>query len=215
MGGKHLQAGERFGELTTVMRVDMPAKVSGVVHAGWLCRCSCGASVMVFTGNLRTGHTTKCQTCADATRREKLTRHGHTVGGKVSKVYSVWAGMVARCTRPSSHKYPDYGGRGITVCDQWTKFDNFLADMGDVPFSGAQIDRIDNDKGYEPGNCKWSTRKEQGRNKRNNVLLTLNGVTRTLPEWAEITGIGYDALKQRVRSGWTDERALTTPQRRW
>jgi hypothetical protein len=123
----------------------------------------------------------------------------------------IWSSMVRRCTNPRNKAFPAYGGRGITVCDRWRDFTNFLADMGECP-EGLSIDRKDNDKGYEPGNCRWATQSEQCRNTRRNVILTLNGVSHCLVEWAEITGINYGTLNDRIRRGWSDADVLqTTP----
>ena len=105
-----------------------------------------------------------------------------------------------------------YGGRGIKVCDRWQDFENFAADMGPRP-EGCSIERIDNDGGYNPENCRWATRKEQNRNTRRNKLMTMGGVTRCLSEWAEVVNIHETVLRQRLFMGWTDEKALTTPVR--
>lgn len=136
--------------------------------------------------------------------------HGHTSGGRVSPTYSTWLSMRARCSNPNVTYYADYGGRGITVCDRWqTSFEAFLEDMGEKP-AGTSIERIDRDGHYEPGNCRWATLREQGRNKRNNLKLTLNGETRLLVEWSERTGIPYRKIRARLDRGWSAERALTT-----
>jgi hypothetical protein len=122
--------------------------------------------------------------------------------------------MIQRCTNPNSEKFPSYGGRGITVCDRWLKFENFLADMGEPP-PGKQIERIDNSKGYEPGNCKWATRFEQARNKRNNRLVTYQGETFCVAEWAEKKGLKIPTLWTRLfKWNWEIERALNAPVRR-
>ena len=92
-------------------------------------------------------------------------RHGHAIGGKPSPTYRSWTAMIARCTYPSQPQYESYGGRGISVCERWRSFDNFLADMGERP-AGTTLDRIDNDGTYEPGNCRWATPTEQQTNKR-------------------------------------------------
>ncbi|TAM23394.1 MAG: hypothetical protein EPN60_15100 [Nevskiaceae bacterium] len=130
-----------------------------------------------------------------------------------SPAYQVWHSMRARCTNPSRPHYARYGGRGIKVCARWGSFANFIADMGERP-SGATLDRIDNDGHYEPGNCRWATRKDNCRNRANNRLLTFNGETKASVEWAEITGIGEFVLSQRLARGWSVERALTQPPRK-
>lgn len=127
-----------------------------------------------------------------------------------TSTYTIWKTMVARCTRPHAKDFPRYGGRGITVCERWRTFANFLADMGERP-AGLTLDRKDGTGGYEPANCRWATPKEQARNRRNNVLLTHDGQTATVAEWAERTGLERKTLEYRVRAGWPAERALTTP----
>ena len=116
--------------------------------------------------------------------------------------------MIARCYNPNNAAYNRYGGRGITVCKRWRKFENFLADMGNRPSSKYSIDRIDNSGNYTRENCKWSTMKEQCRNRRNNRLLTLNGETHCVAEWVDIVGIRSDTIRARLKRGWSVERAL-------
>lgn len=125
----------------------------------------------------------------------------HTIHGK--EWYS-------RCTNPNSKEYPNYGGRGITICERWLKFENFLADMGERS-ENASIDRIDNFQGYYPDNCRWSTRSEQQRNRRNNRLITFNGKTQCLEDWAAEIGIRSDVLIKRLKLGWSIEETLTKP----
>lgn len=124
--------------------------------------------------------------------------------------YGSWAAMKRRCMAINSSDYRRYGGRGITVCDRWKTFVNFLADMGERPL-GKSLDRIDNTGNYEPGNCKWSTQKEQASNTRTSVHMTLNGETRTMKEWSRRIGLCYQTLQARYHSGWSDFKALTEP----
>jgi hypothetical protein len=138
-------------------------------------------------------------------------REWHGMWGKPE--YWVWALMIQRCHNPSAKYFPLYGGRGITVCNRWrTSFGTFFADMGARPAKGLSLDRIDNDGGYSPENCRWATRKEQMRNTRNNSYLTLNGETHLLCEWVEITGLNSSLISNRInRMGWSVEEALTIP----
>ncbi|MCK5601423.1 hypothetical protein KAR91_06135 [Candidatus Pacearchaeota archaeon] len=124
--------------------------------------------------------------------------------------YISWVAMLQRCNNPKGPAYHNYGGRGIKVCDRWLKFENFLCDMGERP-EGMSIEREDNDKGYELGNCKWATVKEQSRNRRTNRRLTYNGETKTVVEWSETVGISAGIIGSRLYAGWTIERALTEP----
>lgn len=119
--------------------------------------------------------------------------------------------MMTRYTNPKVKEYPDYGGRGIKVCERWHSFENFLTDMGERP-PGMSIDRHPNNDGnYEPGNCRWATRTQQARNKRNSRLLTVNGVTRCVAEWAEIMGVRDSVIRDRLRGGWSEEDAVLKP----
>lgn len=132
-------------------------------------------------------------------------------GMRHSKLYNVWNAMRSRCENPKVPAYADYGARGITVCDRWMEFKNFHADMGE-PKRGQTIERVDNDKGYTPGNCVWVSRTEQGRNKRNNVLISIDGETHPLSYWAERYGIKYATVHQRMtKYGWPPEIAVTAP----
>jgi hypothetical protein len=121
--------------------------------------------------------------------------------------YSSWNAMHARCTKPADVAYPYYGGRGITVCERWESYDAFCDDMGEKP-AGMSLDRIDNDKGYEPGNCRWATPKQQNRNARFNVIVTYKGKTQCLAAWAEELGLRLDTISVRLARGDSVERAL-------
>jgi hypothetical protein len=122
--------------------------------------------------------------------------------------------MVQRCTNPAAKDWPDYGGRGITICDRWREsFAAFAADVGARPARAmparAMLDRVENNRGYEPGNVRWSTPNEQARNRRSTRVIEYQGQRRSMVEWAEATGIPYSTLRTRLRDGWPIERALT------
>lgn len=127
--------------------------------------------------------------------------------------YKVWWSMIDRCTNPDSQSWKDYGGRGISVCDRWMIFENFVADMGNKPI-GLSIDRIDNNGNYEKTNCRWATNKQQQVNRRVAKILTFNGQTKPASEWAKDYGMVYESLMTRLWRGWSIERALTTPVRK-
>lgn len=131
-------------------------------------------------------------------------------GMKHTSVYGVWCSMISRCCDPGNPAYKNYGGRGITVCEKWGWFSGFYADMGNRPV-GSTLERVDNDKGYSKENCVWADRKTQGRNKRNNVMITIDGETQPLCVWAERSGLQYATVHQRIRKGWTAEKAIKTP----
>ena len=133
--------------------------------------------------------------------------HGHALRGKRSSTYQIWEGVKKRCLNPTNAAYKDYGERGITICERWKRFLNFLEDMGERP-EGMTLERIDNNKGYYPENCKWATRKEQGNNKRNNILITARGKTQTISQWSDETGLSYYTIYFRLRKGKTDEEAI-------
>lgn len=128
-----------------------------------------------------------------------------------SKTYNCWTNMTQRCLNKNNPNYTDYGGKGISICERWLKFENFLADMGERPSIEHSIDRKNNSKGYEPENCRWATQIEQQNNKRSNRLLTFNGKVQTMAEWSRDTGIKYQIIQNRIHLGWTHEEALTTP----
>lgn len=127
----------------------------------------------------------------------------------------VWSGMIRRCTNSASPTYQWYGGRGITVCAAWlASFEAFLADVGRRPSSGMTLDRIDNARGYEPGNVRWTTRLQNARNRRDNTLISIGGETLCLMAWCERAGLHHSTLQKRLRLGWPAERAVFEPVRR-
>lgn len=138
-------------------------------------------------------------------------KHGMTrINGVSTPTYVSWQRMKNRCLNPAAIDYPRYGGRGIVICDRWLhSFENFLADMGLRP-DGLQLDRIDNEGNYEPTNCRWISKRGNARNRSSNVLLTVDGVTKTATEWGEETGLG-ETILSRISRGWSHERAVRTP----
>lgn len=151
-------AGKQFGHWTVLAR--QPERYLG--HTRWLCRCVCGIERVVFGGALRRGASKSCGGCGRL-------KHGHCRNGRSTRVYEVWRAMLQRCYNPNHRAYANYGARGITVCERWHTFVNFLVDMGEPP-PGLSIDRINNDGNYEPGNCRWATCSEQMRNRRPSKL---------------------------------------------
>lgn len=144
-------------------------------------------------------------------------RHGHASnrkkpGSKLSPEYTAWRHLKERCLNPSHPCWPNYGGRGITVCDEWRDdFRAFLADMGSRPSSGHTIERVDNDKGYSKGNCVWATRKEQSNNTRKTVHHELGGEVRNQSDWGRFNGIPQSTISLRLKRGWSQSEALTAP----
>jgi hypothetical protein len=128
-----------------------------------------------------------------------------------NSTYRSWQSMKARCYNPNHLKYLDYGGRGITVCEEWkNSFEKFLEDMGEKPDSSYSIERINNDLGYFKENCKWATKKEQSNNRRNCINITINGETLTVTQWAEKLGVSNMTLRNRIKRGWDLEEAVKT-----
>lgn len=129
-----------------------------------------------------------------------------------SLTYRTWDIMIQRCTNPKCTTYHKYGGRGITVCDRWRSFANFLADMGERPTKTHTIDRFPNQSGnYEPGNCRWATKQQQSRNLKSNKMLTHEGETLCLAEWCARKGLGHVTIIWRLGKGWSVAEALDTP----
>lgn len=174
----------------------------------WMCRCECGAIINTAGCNLRRGYPRSCGCKASVNKGT----HGHTRNGRWSSEYHSWSCMRDRCSNPNAPNYAGYGGRGITVCDRWQKsFEDFLADMGPKPTAAHTIDRKDVNGNYEPGNCQWSTPKEQGNNRRNSVFVELNGRSLTVAQWAVETGLSDSCIRRRVEAGMSAAEALTTP----
>jgi hypothetical protein len=142
----------------------------------------------------------------------EMQRQGRTIHGDVySPEWRAWCTMRRRCNDPNIWNYKNYGGRGITVCERWLTYANFLADMGRRPTPKHTIDRIDNDTGYSPDNCRWATAVEQQRNNRRTHFLTYNGQTHCIRDWAKIVGLTEDAIGCRIHRGWSVEDTLTRP----
>lgn len=138
--------------------------------------------------------------------------HNQAWRGKWTSEFRAWHGMISRCLYPSIKGYENYGGRGITVCDRWrNSFENFYSDLGPRPSGGYSLERVNNDGNYEPLNCKWATKLEQDNNRRTNVFIEFNGRRLTKSQWAREIGLKPISLYKRFNSGWSIERALTTP----
>ena len=136
-------------------------------------------------------------------------KHGHSSANGRSPTYRTWHGMKQRVTNPKANAANHYIERGITICDRWLDFKNFLADMGERP-QGMTLERIDNDKGYEPGNCRWASQGEQMRNRRTNVFIEYKGKRQTVRDWSLELGIPFTTLRTRMQAGWSTERVLST-----
>lgn len=203
--------GQKFGRLTAICPV---AKNNlGVVL--WLCDCDCGNDTIVEGRSLTSGATRSCG-CLD--REAHQFRPNRTTHGKSgTRIYRIWKKMKSRCSNPNDPDYQQYyGSRGITVCPEWLNdFQSFYEWAMSHGYSDElTIDRLDNDKGYSPENCRWATSKTQAINRnlvRNAKTITFHGESHTVREWAEITGINRVTIHSRIfKRGWDIERALTT-----
>lgn len=197
-----LENGTKKGRWTVLNRAET---IRG--NARWNCRCDCGVERAVLQFALLSGGSLSCG-CA---RLEVISSHGECAGGRSSSEYKIWQGLWDRCTKPSHKQFVDYGQRGIAVCDRWRKFETFIADMGRRPSVSHSIERNDNDAGYTPENCRWATKREQARNRRSSRRLAFRDEVRTMAEWAEVAGLPYKIVKDRMGRGWSVKAALETP----
>lgn len=172
------------------------------------CICVCGCEKLVRQERLRNGTSKSC----GCQRLANLITHGRTTKEfrASSHEYWIWNSMLDRCFNKNNRGYNNYGGRGITVCERWLKFENFYSDMGTKP-PGKSIERRDNNLGYFPDNCYWATRHEQAKNTRRNRMITVDGVTKCISEWARELGISHSAIILRIKYGWSEKLAVTTP----
>lgn len=199
--------GQAFGKWQVVERA--PNNGQSIM---WHCQCKCGTVRVVSGANIRKGLSKSCG-CTWSESPGRLS-HGYATSHNRT-LYSRWAGMIARCQNPKHRAFPNYGGRGITVCSQWLDFSNWLKDMG-IPKKGSTLERIDNNKGYYPGNVQWKTPIDQGRNKRNNRIVSWNGSQMPLSEACEQAGMNYDTVSARINAlKWDPDRALAQPVRRF
>lgn len=205
------EPGQKYNRLTAVAFSHFHRTAQGQVKRHWCFKCDCGKEITAELSNVRGNHTTSCG-CALAEIMPTVNfKHGDARVGKITFLFSVWRQMLGRCHNPNLNSYKYYGGRGIKVCERWSEYVNFKSDMEPGYKVGLQLDRINNDGNYEPGNCRWATRREQSRNRRSNVWLTFRGRTQILKDWADEIGVSYTAIQYRIEHGWSVERALTEP----
>ena len=197
--------GEKYGKLTVVSLDRREGKKNR-----WVCSCECGGEARVVRHSLLDGHTKSC-----GCNRVEFGKNQHTHQMTCTTEYRTWRHIKSRCFNPNVPSYKDYGARGISMCDEWVNsFEQFYKDMGLKPSKDYSIERINNNKGYTPENCKWATRTEQNKNKRNTILIEYVGKKQTLGDWSKDTGINKICLYKRHRMGWSAERMLTTKSNR-
>lgn len=207
-----VREGDCFGAWTLLSTL---FKTPGAKHYSVEVRCKCGLVKVADAYSVITGKSKGCLSCS-------LRTHGATVGQKQTTEYVAWSNMIQRCYNPKNNNYKRYGARGVRVCDRWNpnaggSFTNFLQDMGLKPDPTYQLDKEALQPGstiYSPETTRWASRKDNNRRKRTNRLLTYQGVTLPVVDWAMKQGLTRSALQHRLDRGWTVERALTTPQQR-
>lgn len=196
-----IKPGDRYGRLVIIQE---SSKRNG--YRRFLCKCDCGNKKIIVLNALHYGRSRSC----GCLRNESHFKHRQSQ----SRLYHTWTLMRSRCYNPNDKRYSCYGGRGITICDQWGEFVNFQTWALSHGYSeGLSIERINNDGNYEPRNCTWIPLPEQARNRRNNHFISHNGVTKILAEWAKATGLSQSAIRFRLKYGWSVEEALYLPLR--
>ena len=193
--------GKKYTRWTVVSRAENRIMPNGKARIMWNCICDCGAKSIVFGQSLASSDSKSCG-C--------LKSGNPTHGMSYKPIYKIWAAMKYRCLNKNDKRYRDYGGRGISVCNEWlNSFERFYSDMGSRP-NGMSLDRKDNDGDYTPENCKWSTQKEQSANMRNNLNITYNGTTMTATQWSRKLGGSDNLVSHRIHLlNWDNERAVT------
>ena len=196
--------GQRFGRLLVIEECGHKRK-----EIQWMCKCDCGKYFLAGGWDLRSGRTVSC----GCKRREGNKSNSFRFQHKDESIARKYTNMKTRCYNPKYYLFQHYGGKGITVCDEWlgkNGFENFYhwsIKHGYKP--ELSLDRIDNAKGYSPDNCRWVSMKEQQNNRTNNHMITANGETHTMSEWADISGISYWTIQRRISAGWDESIAVT------
>ncbi|MEK4148955.1 hypothetical protein NST02_17990 [Robertmurraya sp. FSL W8-0741] len=187
--------GKTFGKLTVINKSDN----NKFGKTTWLCKCSCGSEKVIIGSALKNGITKSC----GCLKREVLTERNFKHGKSYKRIYTTWQNMKSRCGNPNRQDYKNYGGRGISVCEEWLNdFESFFNWSIDNGYKDhLTIDRINNDMGYSPNNCRWTTQKEQMRNFRNNIYIDINGEQLTMTAIAEKYNVSREAVRERYKKG--------------
>lgn len=197
--------GKPFGRLT------VRKQIHGTKYTSWECSCSCGQIIIATTNSLRSKKTKSCGCLRRELGAKMLTTHGMNN----SPEHRAWRHMKERCCNPNTKDFKNYGGRGITICEEWRKsFMAFFNYIGKKPHKNYSIDRINNNGNYEPGNTKWSDKKTQANNSRRNYHITIDGVTKNIAQWADEKSISRFTICNRLHMGWSPEKSVLHPARR-
>lgn len=193
---------KQFGRLTVLKQI------KNAKHTTWECRCSCGNIVLVTTNSLRSGKTKSCGCLSKEVVTKRMTTHG--MYG--TPEYRTWQHMIGRCHNPTDSDFKNYGSRGIKVCQEWRNdFMVFFNYIGKRPSLKHSVDRINNNGNYGPGNVRWASRKTQANNSRHNRLITIDGVTKNIAQWATFMGISRLTICNRLFNDWSPEKSVLHP----
>lgn len=195
-------AGKRFKKLVVMEKQGTDTR--GEIR--WKCKCDCGNETTVLSSNLRNKHTTSCGCLKGEKPNAKL------LGRKHKRLYEIWTNMKTRCNNPNYQCFHAYGGKGVAVCSDWNDFEQFLEWALKSGYTRSlTIDRKDNSMGYSPENCRWVDMQTQQNNRTNNHLITVEGQTKTMAEWARASEIPYATILNRLARGWPEEQAVMLP----
>lgn len=208
-GALKVHPGDVFGHLKVIERAGSDKWGSSV----WQCLCDCGKTVVIRGGHLTAGKSTSCGCSRGREGAEKSRQKNIRHGMKQTRLYRIWCAMKSRCLNQNNTKFEIYGGRGINVCDAWRgDFTAFYEwSMSHGYRDNLTIDRIDRDGNYCPENCRWVSQKVQQNNRSNNHIITANGQTKTISEWADKSGLSAKTIQTRLQRGWTEGLAATSP----
>ena len=215
MKRKEIKKGDKFNYLTAIEEAESFKSPSGSIYRRFFFRCDCGNLCLMTIHNVTRGTTKSCGCHSYKVSQKISIKHGHSGrvsnNGKVTRTYKSWTHMRDRCLNSNCKAYSNYGGRGITICDEWIKYENFLQDMGEVP-EGHSLDRIDVNGNYCKENCRWADDITQSRNRRCVEKYEYNDFIGTITEHAEKYNLNANLVRRRMNKyGWGIEKAITTP----